>query len=137
MWPSIAEMARDLNESPAHLIGQRESGELPDSRHDETLVARAIYTGKRITRDDLRNARSRKSLQHNAEKKERTEKIANFYKEYGGVARLSEHTGINRNILWLAKSRAALPRVWKYELKMAAKKINHALPDYLFTPLEK
>jgi len=132
LWPTIAEMARDLKESPGHLIEQRNGGFLPDERHDDDLLAKSMYNGKRLSITAIRAARSRPPddrLKRGREK--RTKAIAKFYDRAGGVKALAERTGATENILHLAKARAYLPRRWKYEFK----EVDPAVPDYLFTPM--
>lgn len=133
LWPSIADMAKALNESPRVLIEQRENGEVPHERHDRIIVAKAIYDGLTLSKMDLEAARHRPSV--TKQKKERAEKIGEFYKEAGGAKKLAEEIGSTRNVLDLAKSRGHLPRVRKYEIMKVADRIGFELPDVIFDPI--
>lgn len=130
-------MSRDLNESPRVLIEQREAQELPDRRHDDVLITRALWTGTKLTRSELEVARQRSNTAKSREivKQERQAEIQAFYDACGGVPVLAKRLRVTQNYLRLAKSRAYLPRVAKYEMMEEAKRNRHKLSERLFEPL--
>lgn len=137
LWPSVGEMARDLMESPRALIELRESDALPDKRHDNAILARSLWCGVKLDRTQLELARLRRNSGKSRQiiKAERGDEIGAFYDACGGVAVLAKTLGVTRNYLHLAKSRAYLPRVMKYELMREAGRNGHDLSERLFEPL--
>lgn len=137
LWPTIGEMARDLNESPRLLIEQRENEELPDKRHDDALLIRAVWAGVRLDRMSLDAARLRQNSAKSRQiiKDERAAEIQAYFDACGGVPVLAKRLGVTKNYLHLAKSRAYLPRSSKYEMMKEAERQGHDLSERLFDPL--
>jgi hypothetical protein len=137
LWPSIGEMARDLNESPRVLIEAREADALPDPRHDDALLVRSLWCGTKLDRAMLEHARLRQNTSKARQiiKSERTAEIQAFYDACGGIPVLAKRLGVTNNYLHLAKSRAYLPRVAKYEMMKEAERNGHDLSERLFEPL--
>lgn len=133
LWPTIGEMARDLNESPGVLLDLRKDGLVPDARHDEMIVGRAFYMGKRLTQADLIEAR--KNKRPDILKADRRDRIDKFFRACGGYMELAKALGCTPNVLVLAKSRAYLPKAWKSKILAHAEKIDHTLEDELFQML--
>lgn len=134
LWPSIAVMAKDLNESVRVLIEQRERGELPDARHDEALVTRAMMLNKPLTIPDLREERKKGGVAQQIASRQET--IVKFYEAAGGVKALMQEVGADRrNYLDLAKARGYLPRARKYEFMRVAERIGFDLPSEIFLPV--
>lgn len=134
LWPSIREMADDLGESVMTLIDARSEGRLPNKRHDEIIVKRAIHEGVRLTKIDLQTERQKPPLK--VRREEGKELIARFYEACGGEAELSEQVGCTKNYLAIAKCRGYLPRARKYEFMMAAEQAGFTLPGHAFDPIK-
>jgi len=133
LWPSIGEMARDLDEAPSELLSRREDGDLPDPRHDNRILMRAIYMGKYLRQAHLTEMRRRRQMRPFAD--ERREVIGEFFDAAGGLSLLAHKVGSTPNALRVAKNRARLPRKLKHELMTIAQQIDYPLDDELFEAL--
>lgn len=123
-------MAESLNESPRVLIEAKCAKELPDERHDDRIIQRAVFNGVSLSHSDLQEHRRNLKLRH--VRAHRSEAIQAFYDAVGGVDVVALTTGATANALYIAKSRDRLPQKYKYELKMMASKAGHDLDDALF-----
>lgn len=110
---------------------------LPDRRHDDALMIRAMWADVRLTRLMLETARLRKNAAKSREiiKAERVSEIQAYYDACGGVTVLAKRLGVTNNYLHLAKSRAYLPRSSKYEMMKEAERNRHPLSERLFEAL--
>lgn len=130
LWPSIQKMAADLGVAPSDLIELREAGDIPAPKHDDVIVARALYEGVSITRAHLAKHR-----QAQVQKEKQKKVIAGLISRAGGARKLSSAIGTSENVVRLASSRGYLPRRHKYEIMMAAQSMNFVLPDDIFEPV--
>jgi hypothetical protein len=110
LWPSIGEMARDLNESPRVLIEAREADALPDPRHDDALLVRSLWCGTKLDRAMLEHARLRQNSAKARQiiKSERTAEIQAFYDACGGIPCWQSASG-SRTTTCTWRSLAGLP----------------------------
>lgn len=134
LYPSVEDMATDLKESPRVIREAMETGTALDARHDHALVVRARFLGKRLTMEDLMEARKR-SPHHEREKDERRDAIQAFYDACGGVPVLHKKLGVRPNYLYVCKTRGSLPRAMKYEMMLEAERNGYELaPDLFVVP---
>lgn len=134
LWPSLEEMAKDLDESPVELRRLRKSGDIPDSRHDETIIARSLYCDSPLQRDDLNRLRKRRS--RNSEIRRRQKVMKDFCAAAGGNATVSEKTGLTRNTINICIYRGYFSKVNKFEIMELARSVPFELPDHLFVPVK-
>jgi len=130
LWPDIQLMARDLNESPAALVEAKYAEDIPNARHDRTIIQRAIFQNVKLNYDDLAKQRDHKVRALAVD--DRQQIIQDFLDKAGGVDVVALFTGMSENSLYIAKSRGRLPQKKKYELKMLAQKVPFDLVDDLF-----
>jgi len=133
LWPSIGEMARDLDDSPSELLRRRVNGDLPDPRHDPIILARAMHQDVYMRQHHLAAIRATK--ERKPEITERKEKIGEFFNDAGGAVVVARKAGTSANALRVAKARARLPASLKHELVTLAREIGHDLDLDLFEPL--
>lgn len=111
LWPNIVEMAHDLNDSATILQGQKECGLLPDERHDDVIVARAMYLGALITKKDIvrlrRELRPREAIKREREWGE--SKIAELVERCGGPKAVSDLTGLTAKHVKVIRARGKIP----------------------------
>lgn len=115
MWPSIVEMARDLGESPSELLRRREAGDLPDPRHDQKIIARALFVDKYLRQRNLDEMR--RLSEKKVEVRNRKTRIREYYHRMGGTGIVAEKLGVTPNTVRLWCHRARLPAKFKFELK--------------------
>lgn len=129
LWPSVAEMAKDLNESPLGLLKLRAAGLIPDG-HDQMILTRAVFEGINISLDDLRAIRDSSNKQERVE--ERRDAIRGFYEAAGGTTILSRRLKTTVQVLRVWLYRAKFPRPLKFEIMEVAKAIDHDIDEELF-----
>jgi hypothetical protein len=133
LWPSIEDMARDLDESSVELAQVRDAGDIPAPRHDKNLIARSIFMGKPLSVADFAAHRNRRKV--DVIRHDRSRKIHEFYEQAGGADNLARLVKASQNALHICKHRGVLSRSRKFEFMQVAQKIGFELPDELFTPL--
>jgi hypothetical protein len=129
LWQDIDEMAEDLTDTANRLKRQRDAGELPDARHDRTILIRARALGRRITLGDLeafRKAPPRMSME------ERREIIGAFVKQVGGYKAIAERTGTSQTTHRISKTRGYLGRLYRHEYLTMAREVGAELPPEIF-----
>jgi hypothetical protein len=133
LWPSVQEMARDLGESPMALVECKYAGTMPEPRHDEMIIKRAIFLGKKVTREKIARARRLEELDHVRD--DRKAVIKSFYERAGGVSAVAEEVGASVNALRMAQSRGTLPKIHKHAMFKIAERIGSPLDEELFEAL--
>lgn len=130
MWPSIDEMAADLDESVNALRRAHAKGELPSPKHDRILILKDRSRGGRLTKSKLEAVRA---ARHNVDRLLRGDLIRGFYARAGGVRAVSERTGVTPTHLRLCTTRGYLNRTAEEAYREIAAELGYDLPDYIFT----
>ena len=128
LWPSLEEMALDLDTSPNLLKRQKDAGKVPEDRHDSALLLRARSQGRRLTRAEICEARRTNPMSLAA----RRQIIGDFYERAGGVQRVSARTGVSTAHLYANKSKGWLNRTARLEYRALADECGFPLPDEIF-----
>jgi hypothetical protein len=131
MWPSIEDMAADLDESVNALLRARAAGQLPDPRHDRILILRDRSHGGRLTKAKLDEVRG---TRHDVDRAMRGDTIRSFYEACGGVKVVSARTGTSIDHLHANSTRGYLNRTAEAAYLEMAAEVGVELPAEIFTP---
>lgn len=129
LWPSVQQMALDLDESVVALGKAKLDGRLPDPRHDQQLLLRARALGRRLKQEQLDAVRQ---VRPEIILADRREIIQGFYDACGGVAAVRDRTLVDRNQLYVNKTRGFLNSTTRDEYLAMAAEVGFTLPEQIF-----